>query len=162
MDSSLESQVELTEIMAEIHEVDESSTGNSSSGKHKNQSSSNINFGASANQRKRRVPRTEQAKTDYADKVFGRASKNAKEQTNYKSNSKPTGNESKLQILFSSLKAFDIAFTRWLAICSSPNSTWRILCIFLEWSGHGVPWFGLIFYLIFTLPRAGSSITTQY
>ena len=81
----------------------------------------------------------------------------------HKSASKPTGDESKFQILTSSLKAFDIAFTRWLAICASPSSSWRILCVILEWSGHGLPWFGLIFYLIFTLPRTGvNNIQTQY
>ena len=69
--------------MVDIHEVDESSIGKSSTSKTKNQNSSNINFGTSANQRKRRGLRTEQAKTDYADKVFGGGSKNAKE-TNYR------------------------------------------------------------------------------
>ena len=70
--------------MVEITEVDESASGTSSSSKLKNHNSSNINFGTSASQRKRRVPRTEQAKTDYADKVFGRSPKNTKEQTNYR------------------------------------------------------------------------------
>lgn len=148
--------------MVDIHEVDESSTGKSSSSKTKNQNPSNINFGTSANQRKRRGLRTEQAKTEYADKVFGGGSKNAKEQTNYKSKSKPTGDETKFQLIFNSYKAFDIALTRYLAVCADPFSTWRFVCIILEWSGHGVPWFGFLFFLIFTLPKTQILPETQF
>ena len=81
--------------MVEIHECSDEGHGHSHSShfssssqnqQNSKSSSSNINFGSSANQRKRRVPRTEQAKTDYADKVFGRGAKTAKEKekSNYR------------------------------------------------------------------------------
>ena len=76
--------------------------------------SSNINFGSSASQRKRRVPRTEQARTEYAERVFGGTgkAKRSAQDTSYKSKTKPTGDEDAKYVALASIKAFDIAFTR--------------------------------------------------
>jgi len=69
----------------------------------------------------------------------------------------PTGKETNTDAVLGTLKAFDISISRLIAFCASTESPYRLLCIILEWTGHGVPWFAIIIYFILGLKSGNTS-----
>lgn len=106
---------------------------------------------------------SEKELNDFADKVFGGSRNNDKSQTKNdksKRSSKPDKfiikpqNHSINSAVFDTLLAIDASFSRMLAICHTPGNVFRPFAILLEYSGHGLPWFLIIIYMIFTTQLA--------
>merc|ERR1711881_59811 len=118
-----------------------------------------LNFGQSASARKRRLPKSSEAQSAFADKVFGgkRAPTSKKKADTKVEGSVPTGKETNTDAVLGTLKAFDISISRLIAFCASTESPYRLLCIILEWTGHGVPWFAIIIYFILGLKSGNTS-----
>ena len=109
---------------------------------------------------------SEKELNDFADKVFGGSRNNDKNQKSNsdkskKKSSKPKDkfiikpqNHSINSAIFDTLLAIDASFSRMLAICHTPGNVFRPFAILLEYSGHGLPWFLIIIYMIFTTQLA--------
>lgn len=107
---------------------------------------------------------TEQDLSNFADKVFGgprcelhkrKYTESSKSSSSKKSTSKT---EVKLEnfeyknVCLKTLLSIDASITKMLAICCTPGSLFRPFALALEWSGHGLPWFVVVLYVIFTTP----------
>lgn len=89
----------------------------------------------------------QQQQKDFADKVFGgKRKQKMDENTEKKTLVEPPGF---LAICYETFIAIDSTISRKLAICAKPDNSLRLFMMLLEYSGHGVPWFGIIFYLLF-------------
>lgn len=101
---------------------------------------------------------------NFADRIFGgKRTQSNENHTKSSQNSgfpknkpkKPTNKKqinvsdhSIFKILLNSFLAIDASISRFIAICATPGSIFRPFAILLEYSGHGVPWFLVIGYMI--------------
>jgi len=135
--------------MVEIHELPERDD-------HAQKSTSK----SSSTKRRKPIPRSHEAQKEFADKVFGgkrmnaRASSSMRTEARKSTGDAPTGKETKSDAVLGTLKAIDLSLSKFLACCASPENPYRLFCVILEWSGHGVPWFAFIIYLILGLKPA--------